>query len=223
MNATLEGQTTAHYLAERLENFPIRLTQLAHGLPVGGELDYLDEGTLAQALRARRPSNRPPRAPADRLNGAPLRAADARRISRACPCFPSSRCRIRASAPVLAGRDGRRRAAQAGRRHVRDDVRRARHRPRRDPGRRAQAAPAGHRPAGARPARKATRKRRRCAARASSSIPKSSTVPMRAKATPKGCLSIPDQYAEVERPDIVRARWLDLDGSASRKANSTGC
>jgi recombination protein RecR len=55
MNATLEGQTTAHYLAERLEQFPVRLTQLAHGLPVGGELDYLDEGTLAQALRARRP------------------------------------------------------------------------------------------------------------------------------------------------------------------------
>ena len=55
MNATLEGQTTAHYLADRLERFPIRLTQLAHGLPVGGELDYLDEGTLAQALRARRP------------------------------------------------------------------------------------------------------------------------------------------------------------------------
>ncbi|MFZ1744201.1 MAG: recombination mediator RecR [Pontixanthobacter sp.] len=55
MNATLEGQTTAHYLAERLEEFPVRITQLAHGLPVGGELDYLDEGTLAQALRARRP------------------------------------------------------------------------------------------------------------------------------------------------------------------------
>jgi len=55
MNATLEGQTTAHYLAERLENYPLRVTQLAHGLPVGGELDYLDEGTLAQALRARRP------------------------------------------------------------------------------------------------------------------------------------------------------------------------
>lgn len=55
MNATLEGQTTAHYLAERLEEFPVRVTQLAHGLPVGGELDYLDEGTLAQALRARRP------------------------------------------------------------------------------------------------------------------------------------------------------------------------
>ena len=55
MNATLEGQTTAHYIAERLEAFPVRLTQLAHGLPVGGELDYLDEGTLAQALRARRP------------------------------------------------------------------------------------------------------------------------------------------------------------------------
>ena len=55
MNATLEGQTTAHYIAERLESAPIRITQLAHGLPVGGELDYLDDGTLAQALRARRP------------------------------------------------------------------------------------------------------------------------------------------------------------------------
>ncbi|OYW45315.1 MAG: recombination protein RecR [Sphingomonadales bacterium 32-68-7] len=55
MNATLEGQTTAHYLAERLGEYPVRVTQLAHGLPVGGELDYLDEGTLAQALRARRP------------------------------------------------------------------------------------------------------------------------------------------------------------------------
>ncbi len=54
-NATLEGQTTAHYIAERLEGFPVRLTRLAHGLPVGGELDYLDEGTLAQALRARLP------------------------------------------------------------------------------------------------------------------------------------------------------------------------
>lgn len=55
MNATLEGQTTAHYLSERLESFPVKVTALAHGLPVGGELDYLDEGTLAQALRARRP------------------------------------------------------------------------------------------------------------------------------------------------------------------------
>lgn len=55
MNATLEGQTTAHYIAERIEALPVRVTQLAHGLPVGGELDYLDEGTLAQALRARRP------------------------------------------------------------------------------------------------------------------------------------------------------------------------
>jgi recombination protein RecR len=55
MNATLEGQTTSHYIAERLEGFPVRLTQLSHGIPVGGELDYLDEGTLAQALRARRP------------------------------------------------------------------------------------------------------------------------------------------------------------------------
>ena len=55
MNATLDGQTTAHYLVERLESHPVRITQLAHGLPVGGELDYLDDGTLAQALRARRP------------------------------------------------------------------------------------------------------------------------------------------------------------------------
>jgi recombination protein RecR len=55
MNATLEGQTTAHYLADRLASLPVRITQLAHGLPVGGELDYLDDGTLAQALRARRP------------------------------------------------------------------------------------------------------------------------------------------------------------------------
>ena len=55
LNATLEGQTTAHYIAERIERFPVRVTQLAHGLPVGGELDYLDEGTLAQALRARKP------------------------------------------------------------------------------------------------------------------------------------------------------------------------
>ena len=55
VNATVDGQTTAHYITDRLEGLPIRLTQLAHGLPVGGELDYLDEGTLAQALRARRP------------------------------------------------------------------------------------------------------------------------------------------------------------------------
>lgn len=55
MNATLEGQTTMHYVAERLEGLGVRISQLAHGVPVGGELDYLDEGTLAQALRARRP------------------------------------------------------------------------------------------------------------------------------------------------------------------------
>ena len=54
-NATLEGSTTAHYITGRLAELPVRVSQLAHGLPVGGELDYLDEGTLAQALRARRP------------------------------------------------------------------------------------------------------------------------------------------------------------------------
>lgn len=55
MNATLEGQTTMHYVADRLENLAVKVTQLAHGVPVGGELDFLDEGTLAQALKARRP------------------------------------------------------------------------------------------------------------------------------------------------------------------------
>jgi recombination protein RecR len=54
MNATLEGATTMHYIAERLRGQGVRVMQLAHGMPVGGELDYLDEGTLAQALRARR-------------------------------------------------------------------------------------------------------------------------------------------------------------------------
>jgi recombination protein RecR len=55
MAATLEGQTTAHYVAERLAGTGVAITQLAHGVPVGGELDYLDEGTLAQALKLRRP------------------------------------------------------------------------------------------------------------------------------------------------------------------------
>ena len=55
MNATLEGQTTMYFVADRLSGFPVRVMQLAHGMPVGGELDYLDEGTLMQALRARRP------------------------------------------------------------------------------------------------------------------------------------------------------------------------
>lgn len=55
MNATLEGQTTAHYVAERLRPTGVQITQLAHGMPVGGELDYMDEGTLQQALRLRRP------------------------------------------------------------------------------------------------------------------------------------------------------------------------
>ena len=55
MNATLEGQTTAHYVAERLEGFPDPRHPIRAWTSVGGELDYLDEGTLAQALRARRP------------------------------------------------------------------------------------------------------------------------------------------------------------------------
>ncbi|OYR10472.1 recombination mediator RecR [Brucella grignonensis] len=53
VNATVEGQTTAHYITDQLTDFDVRVTRLAHGVPVGGELDYLDEGTLAAALRAR--------------------------------------------------------------------------------------------------------------------------------------------------------------------------
>jgi len=53
VNATVEGQTTAHYITDQLAGLDVRVTRLAHGVPVGGELDYLDEGTLAQALRAR--------------------------------------------------------------------------------------------------------------------------------------------------------------------------
>lgn len=54
MNATVEGQTTAHYLMDVLAGSKARVTRLAHGVPVGGELDYLDEGTLSAAFRARR-------------------------------------------------------------------------------------------------------------------------------------------------------------------------
>jgi recombination protein RecR len=53
-NATVDGQTTAHYLAERLADAGVPLSRLAHGVPVGGELDWLDDGTLATALKARR-------------------------------------------------------------------------------------------------------------------------------------------------------------------------
>ncbi len=55
LDATVEGQTTAHYLIDRLGPLGIAVTRLAHGVPVGGELDYLDEGTLSAALKARRP------------------------------------------------------------------------------------------------------------------------------------------------------------------------
>ena len=53
LSATVDGQTTAHYIGEKLANLPLNITRLAHGMPVGGELDYLDDGTLAQALKAR--------------------------------------------------------------------------------------------------------------------------------------------------------------------------
>ena len=55
LDATVDGQTTAHYIAEALEGSGARVTSLARGVPVGGELDYLDEGTLGAALQARKP------------------------------------------------------------------------------------------------------------------------------------------------------------------------
>ncbi len=54
-NATVQGQTTAHYLTDRLQGLPLKISRLAYGLPMGGELDYLDEGTLTTALAARQP------------------------------------------------------------------------------------------------------------------------------------------------------------------------
>lgn len=55
LNATVDGQTTAHYVTESLKAYDLRITRLAHGVPVGGELDYLDEGTLTAAIRSRTP------------------------------------------------------------------------------------------------------------------------------------------------------------------------
>ncbi|MBY0612764.1 MAG: recombination mediator RecR [Beijerinckiaceae bacterium] len=53
VNATIDGQTTAHYITDLLANLPVKVSRLAHGVPVGGELDYLDEGTLSAAMRQR--------------------------------------------------------------------------------------------------------------------------------------------------------------------------
>ncbi len=53
VNATVEGQTTAHYITDQLAGFDVTVSRLAHGVPVGGELDYLDEGTLSAALKSR--------------------------------------------------------------------------------------------------------------------------------------------------------------------------
>jgi recombination protein RecR len=55
LNATVEGQATAHYIMSELESTGVTVSRLAHGVPVGGELDYLDEGTLAAAIKSRRP------------------------------------------------------------------------------------------------------------------------------------------------------------------------
>ena len=53
LNATVDGQTTAHFITDLLAHLPLKVTRLAHGVPVGGELDYLDDGTLAAAIRQR--------------------------------------------------------------------------------------------------------------------------------------------------------------------------
>ena len=55
VNATVDGQTTAHYITDMLRETGVNISRLAHGVPVGGELDYLDEGTLAAAMRQRAP------------------------------------------------------------------------------------------------------------------------------------------------------------------------
>jgi len=55
VNATVDGQTTAHFITDQLHGLDVKVTRLAHGVPVGGELDYLDEGTLTAAMRARTP------------------------------------------------------------------------------------------------------------------------------------------------------------------------
>ncbi len=55
MNATVDGQTTAHYITDHLSRMNVAITRLAHGVPVGGELDYLDDGTIHAALTSRRP------------------------------------------------------------------------------------------------------------------------------------------------------------------------
>jgi recombination protein RecR len=55
LNATVDGQTTAHYITDLLQDTDVKVTRLAHGVPVGGELDYLDEGTLSAAIRQRTP------------------------------------------------------------------------------------------------------------------------------------------------------------------------
>jgi len=55
LNATVDGQSTAHYITDLLHDAKVKVTRLAHGVPVGGELDYLDEGTLAAAMRSRTP------------------------------------------------------------------------------------------------------------------------------------------------------------------------
>jgi recombination protein RecR len=55
LSATVEGQSTAHYITDLLHGINVKVTRLAHGVPVGGELDYLDEGTLAAAMRSRTP------------------------------------------------------------------------------------------------------------------------------------------------------------------------
>jgi recombination protein RecR len=55
LNATIDGQTTAYYITDQLKDCDVKVSRLAHGVPVGGELDYMDDGTLQTALQSRQP------------------------------------------------------------------------------------------------------------------------------------------------------------------------
>lgn len=54
LNATIDGQTTAHYISDCLQSADVKITQLAHGVPIGGQIDYMDDGTLSTALKSRK-------------------------------------------------------------------------------------------------------------------------------------------------------------------------
>ena len=175
----------------------MRLTQLAHGLPGRRRARLSRRGHAGPGA-----AGAPPGRLTSRLEPAPSGPIQA--LMSILPIIEVPDALLRAQSTPLETVDDD--VSRAHRRYVRDDVRRPRHRPCRGPGRGAQAA-RDHRPAGSR----GGRRRAGQAARTSSSTPKSSTA-RSAQVYNEGCLSIPDQYAEIQRPDIVRARWIDEQG-----------